>query len=60
MKKYELTKETKTLADDTVLHLIRALMDIPRYCVKAGELGGFVESEDNLSQDGNAIALPKF
>ena len=31
MKKYELTKETKTLADGTVLHRIRALMDISRY-----------------------------
>lgn len=54
MKKYELTKETKTLADDTVLHRIRALRDIPRHGVKAGDLGGFVEAENNLSQDGNA------
>ena len=54
MRKYELTKETKTLADGTVLHRIRALLDIPRYCVKAGELGGFVEAENNLSQDGDA------
>ena len=43
MKKYELTKETKTLLGGTVLHRIRALRDIPRYGVKAGELGGFVE-----------------
>ena len=42
MKKYELTEETKTLADGTVLHRIRALLDIPRHGVKAGELGGFV------------------
>ena len=54
MKKYELTKETKTLADGTVLHRIRALMDIPRFGVEAGELGGFVEGENNLSQDGDA------
>ena len=54
MKKYELTKEMKTLAHGTVLHRIRALMDIPRFGVKAGELGGFVEGENNLSQDGNA------
>ena len=53
-KKYELTNETKTLADGTVLHRIRALRDIPRYAVKAGELGGFVEEENNLSQDGDA------
>ena len=53
-KKYELTNETKTLADGTVLHRIRALRDIPRFGVKAGELGGFVEGENNLSQDGDA------
>ena len=54
MKKYELTKETKTLADGTVLHRIRALMDIPRYCVRAGDLGGWIEKENNLSQDGDS------
>ena len=54
MKKYELTNETKTLAGGTVLHRIRALRDIPRFGVKAGELGGFVEEENNLSQDGDA------
>ena len=54
MKKYELTNETKTLAGGTVLHRIRALRDIPRFGVKAGELGGFVEGENNLSQDGKA------
>ena len=53
-KKYELTKETKTLADGTVLHRIRALRDIPRFGVKAGELGGLIEKENNLSQDGDA------
>ena len=54
MRKYELTEETKTLSGGTVLHRIRALRDIPRFGVKAGELGGFVEGESNLSQDGNA------
>ena len=54
MKKYELTNETKTLVGGTVLHRIRALRDIPRFGVKAGELGGFVEGEINLSQDGDA------
>ena len=54
MKKYELTNETKTLVGGTVLHRIRALRDIPRFGVKAGELGGFVEEENNLSQDGDA------
>ena len=54
MRKYELTEETKTLADGTVLHRIRALRDIPMFGVEAGELGGFVEGENNLSQDGDA------
>ncbi len=54
MRKYELTEETKTLADNTVLHRIRALRDIPRYGVKAGYLGGWIEKENNLSQDGDA------
>ena len=53
-KKYELTNETKTLAGGTVLRRIRALRDLPRFGVKAGELGGFVEVENNLSQDGDA------
>ena len=54
MRKYELTNETKTLADGTVLHRIRALRDIPRHGVKAGDLGGFIEKGNNLSQDGDA------
>ena len=54
MKKYELTKETNTLVDGTVLHRIRALRDIPRYGVNAGDLGGLIEKYDNLSQDGDA------
>ena len=54
-KNYEMTKETKTLADGTVLHRIRALRDIPRHGVEAGELGGWAEKESNLSQkDGDA------
>ena len=54
MRKYELTNETKTLADGTVLHRIRALRDIPRHGVKAGDLGGLIEKGNNLSQDGDA------
>jgi hypothetical protein len=48
--KYELTERDP----DTGLYRIRALRDIPLYGVKAGDLGGFVESEKNLSQDGDA------
>ena len=54
MRKYEMTEETKTLADGTVLHRIRALRDMPRNGVKAGDLGGLIEKENNLSQCGDA------
>lgn len=52
MKKYELTDETKTTEDGKVLHRIRALRDFGN--VKTGQLGGFVEAENNLSHDGSA------
>jgi hypothetical protein len=51
MKKYELTEET-ILVCDLALYRIRALRDFGR--VKAGDLGGFIETEDNLSHDGGA------
>lgn len=54
MKKYELTEQTKEVfASRIVLRRIRALQDIPRHGVKAGDLGGWVESESNLSQEGD-------
>ena len=55
MRKYELTEETKTLLGGTVLHRIRALMDISRYGVKSGDIGGWIEKYDNLSQHGDAF-----
>lgn len=68
MKKYELTDQIRT-AHGCTLYRIKALRDIPahngainRHHVKAGDLGGWIQSEDNLSQDGdcwvadNAIA----
>ena len=51
MKKYELTEEKITLDENQTLYRIKALKDFGD--VKAGDLGGFVESEKNLSQDGN-------
>ena len=51
--KYELTKETKRVHGIT-LHRIKALRDIERYDVKTGDLGGWVERENNLSQSGDA------
>ena len=44
-KKYELTEESRTLSDGTVLHRIRALSDFTIYDgidVSKGDLGGFI------------------
>ena len=49
-KKYELTDKTKVY-DGCTLHRIRALKDFGD--VKAGDLGGWIESEKNLSQRGD-------
>ena len=57
MRKYELTEETKTLADGTVLHRIRAVKDFALADgteVLAGDLGGWIEKEYNLSHGGYA------
>lgn len=60
MKKFEVTNETMTYepnvfgADEglsVVVHRIKALVDIPGV-VKAGQLGGWVEKEENLSHKG--------
>ena len=50
-KKYEITSEAHPAFPRC--HRIRALRDIPEIGVKKGDLGGFVESEENLSQTGN-------
>lgn len=51
MKKYELTNDTIT-ANGKTLHRIKALKTFSN--VEEGELGGYVEREDNLGQSGNA------
>ena len=51
MKKYELTDETKVFKG-VELHRIKALESFGN--VKKGELGGWIESEKNLSQCGDA------
>jgi hypothetical protein len=48
MKKYELVPQ-----ENTNLFRIRALRDIPEINVKAGDLGGYIEEEPNLSHYGN-------
>lgn len=47
-KKYELTEETFAV-DGHVLHRIKALRDFGN--VKKGDIGGWIECEDNLSHD---------
>lgn len=51
-KKYEITDITHPKAPR--LRRIRALRDIPTVGVKAGDRGGWVECEHNLSHDGDA------
>lgn len=53
MKKYELTEETKEIYFGAItLHRIVALVDFGN--VRAGDIGGWIEKEENLAQDGNA------
>lgn len=53
MKKYELLKDDTKIVNGKTLYRIRALVAIS-LTVAAGDLGGYVESEKNLSHDGNA------
>ena len=52
MKKFELTSEFITNVLGTKLFRIKALIEFGD--VSAGELGGYIEKEENLAQDGNA------
>lgn len=52
--KYKLTDETKTTELGVVLRRICALGEIRRWGVCKGDIGGWIESESNLSQDGDA------
>lgn len=51
MKKYKLTQETSEDGFGVKLYRIQALKNFGN--VKAGDLGGFVKSEYNLSQEGD-------
>ena len=53
-KKYELVMNNLITLNRRTLFRIKALRDIPEFNVKKGDLGGFVESEANLSHSGNA------
>lgn len=50
-KKYELTDETITMGN-AILHRIKALRSFGN--IRKGDKGGFIESEDNLSHEGNS------
>jgi carbonic anhydrase/acetyltransferase-like protein (isoleucine patch superfamily) len=50
-RKYELVPDQQVIVAGVTLYRIRALKDFGR--VKAGDLGGFIESERNLSHDGD-------
>lgn len=49
-KKYELVEDDTITFNGRTLFRIRALIDLP--LVKPGDLGGYIESENNLSQEG--------
>lgn len=50
-KKYELVKEDKIDYSECSIYRIKPLKDFGD--VKAGDLGGYIEKEENLSQEGN-------
>ena len=55
MKKYEFTGETKRVElwnRTATLHRIKATVEFG--FVKVGELGGWIEKEENLSHEGKA------
>ena len=54
--KYVLTDETVKVKGKT-LYRIKALKAFGK--VKIGQLGGYIESEENLSQDGNAWIMDR-
>jgi hypothetical protein len=54
MKKFEFTGEEKSFSAGRTVHRICALIDIPNHSVKAGDVGGFLEFEANLSHTGSA------
>ena len=55
MKKYEFVEgDTKTATNGATLRRIRAVVAIAAFDVAAGDLGGYIEDEKNLSHSGDA------
>lgn len=52
-KKYELT-DIKIEVLGKTLFRIRALRDIKNFVIEKGDLGGYIEKEENLGHDGDA------
>ena len=52
MNKFEIVENDSINANGVVLHRIRALIDFGDVC--AGDFGGYIQHEKNLSQSGNA------
>lgn len=50
-KKYELVKDDFVMVNGNKLYRIKALVDIEPW-VAAGQLGGYIEKEENLSHEG--------
>lgn len=50
-QKYEIDRDISLRVGDKTLYVVKALVDFDD--VKAGDYGGFVEDEQNLSQEGN-------
>jgi hypothetical protein len=53
-KKYEFTGKVRKFTNGVSVRRIRALIDIPHFGVKTGDIGGFLESDSNLSHSGEA------
>ena len=51
MKKYEFVKEDFVVMNDHLLYRIKAVRDFGS--VKVGDLGGYIEKEENLSHEGD-------
>ena len=57
--KFKLTEKTTTTPCKITVYQIVALVDIEAHNVKAGDVGGFVELEDNLSHHGDCWVADK-
>lgn len=55
-KKYEFVKGDEiAIANGKTLKRIRSLVAIPTFGVKAGDIGGYIESEECLHVSGDAL-----